>query len=293
MTRFAVILISPPGFPHAQALADVADAVAFGLEALGADVLRGGDPDVHGARSIVLGAHLLDDPSALPSDAVIYNLEQLSAASVWMTAAYRAALRTHMVWDYSPRNLAVLTGLGAPAAHLMPIGHASGLERVPQGPKDIDVLFYGAPHPRRQAVLQALAARGVKVVAAVGVYGGARDALISRARIVLNLHYYDPPQFEVVRVSYLLSNGVCVVSEGGDPEAEAPFARAVAFAPYAAVVETCLALLGDPPRQDQLAAAGQALMRARPQADFLRAALDPGEEAGVAALRTPWGWAKD
>jgi hypothetical protein len=61
------------------------------------------------------------------------------------------------------------------------------------------------------------------------VYGQARDALVARARIQLNVHYYEAKVFEVVRVSYLLANGRFVVSEtGADAEEEASFGPGVA-----------------------------------------------------------------
>jgi hypothetical protein len=65
--------------------------------------------------------------------------------------------------------------------------------------------------------------RGLRVESAFGCYGEERDALIARARIVLNVHYYESKVFEVVRVSYLLANRKCVLSESGsDIDLEAP-----------------------------------------------------------------------
>ena len=46
-------------------------------------------------------------------------------------------------------------------------------------------------------------------------YGGKRDALIARAKVVLNIHYYAAQVFEIVRVSYLLANSKAVVTEIG------------------------------------------------------------------------------
>jgi hypothetical protein len=48
-----------------------------------------------------------------------------------------------------------------------------------------------------------------------GVYREERDRLIARAKVVLNMHYYDARVFEIVRVSYLLSNEKAVVAECG------------------------------------------------------------------------------
>ena len=43
-----------------------------------------------------------------------------------------------------------------------------------------------------------------------------RDALIARSKVVLNMHYYEPGEFESVRVSYLWANRKCVVTEKFD-----------------------------------------------------------------------------
>jgi hypothetical protein len=140
--------------------------------------------------------------------------------------------------------------------------------------QDIDVAFFGSENPRRLAVLQALLRAGLKVHAAVGVYGAERDALLSRAKLVLNLHYHEAQVFEIVRVSYLLANRLCVVSEiGFDRDLEAPFARGVAFAPYGELVAACRYLLQRPNARRRIAQDGFEAFQAMPQAPMLRAAL--------------------
>jgi hypothetical protein len=51
---------------------------------------------------------------------------------------------------------------------------------------------------------------------AYDVWGPARDELIARAKVVLNLHYYEAAIFEQVRVSYLLNNEALVISESSE-----------------------------------------------------------------------------
>jgi hypothetical protein len=47
-----------------------------------------------------------------------------------------------------------------------------------------------------------------------GLYGAARDELISRAKVVLNINLYPQTRiFEIVRVSYLLANRKAVVAD--------------------------------------------------------------------------------
>jgi hypothetical protein len=98
--------------------------------------------------------------------------------------------------------------------------------------------------------------------------------LIARAKLVLNLHFYQAKLFEIVRVSYLLANRTCVVSEAGlDTELETPFLGGVAFAGYGELAEACLRLLGNDAARERIAQRGFEQMRALSQIDMLKRAL--------------------
>lgn len=92
------------------------------------------------------------------------------------------------MWDYSAANVARLAALGVAALHV-PIGYHPVLARIERAAEDLDVLFYGSLNERREAVLDGLEARGLQVASVFGVYGAERDALIARAKLVLNVHY--------------------------------------------------------------------------------------------------------
>jgi tetratricopeptide (TPR) repeat protein len=273
--RYAVTVISPPGYVHAAAFREVAETLAYGLEALGHDVTLGTDPRAAGRRHIVLGANLLPHTNErLLEGSILYNLEQVAPDSPWLTPALLELYRTYPVWDYSALNADALVAMGLPRPQLVPIGWMPQLRRIPSLEEDIDVLFYGSMNERRAAVLHDLERRGARVHAAFGVYGDERDRLIARSRVVLNVHYYEAKVFEIVRVSYLLGNGRAVVSErGADPAQEAPFEQGVAFAPYEGLVDTCLRLLGEPETRQRLANAGQLVMSARLQVNYLEPVL--------------------
>lgn len=285
MSGASIWIVTPPGYVHSGAFEEFALALSEGLRELGVAA-----PIVHrrpAGETIVLGANLLPALSDRPPRrAILFNLEQLSPGSPWWSERYLDLLRRRPVWDYSARNVALLRSMGI-AATLCEVGHADALRRiVPRETRDIDVLFYGSVNDRRRAALLALEDAGLRVVALFGIYGAARDDYIARSRIVLNLHYDEGRLFEVVRVSYLLANGCCVVSEtGDDPEAERAYEGAVAFTSYEGIVPTCLALLRDEARRRALGANGLALMQSRRQADALRAAIGrmPGGFAGLGA----------
>lgn len=274
--KFNVFVVSPPGYIHSAAFAEVAETVHYGLAALGHDsVLTSGLVPELGRRPVIFGANLLAQLKLKPPPgAILYNLEQVQQGSAWLTPALLDLFRHYPVWDYSRRNVAQLVAMGVPTPALVPIGWAPQLSRIAPMAEDIDVLFYGSMNPRRQSVLEALEAQGVKVKVLFGLYGAERDAYVARSRLVLNIHYYEAKVFEVVRVSYLLANGRAVVSEtGSSPEEEAVFAPGVAFATYEQLVPTCLRLVADGVARARLGAAGRALMQRRGIEDFLRAAM--------------------
>jgi len=272
MSRYAVVIPRLPNYPHSHAFDEIALTLVEGLNALGHDAVQRDQAEGDDRRAILLGPQLLAHwPHPVPNDAILYNLEQIDRASTWITPALLARFRRHELWDYSARNQAALArehGIGQ--ATLLPVGHSPGLERIADAAtQDIDVLFYGSPNDRRIAVLEALARMGVKVHPLFGVYGAERDAWIARAKIVLNLHYYEAQVFEQVRVSYLLANARFVVSESGDPDTEAEWFDGLAFAPYAQLVETCLGYLERDRARDRIRSRGRALMRARSAAAYL------------------------
>jgi hypothetical protein len=283
--KFAVTIVSPPGYPHSEAFAEIAETVHHGLRGLGHEsVLTRALTHDKRRRSIIFGANLLAGLKLEPPPgAVLYNLEQVQAGSAWMTPALLDLFRRFPVWDYSQGNVEQLVALGLPRPTLLPIGYAKELTRIEAAPvEDIDVLFYGSINARRRQVLEALLAQGLKVEVLYGVYGAARDAVIARAKVVLNLHFYEAKIFEAVRVSYLLANGRAVVSERGAVAAEeAAFEPGVCFAPYAALVEHCTRLVHDEPERRRLGQAGLQLMSGRSEQAYLRAALERPQGAAA------------
>jgi hypothetical protein len=273
--KLAVVIVSPPGYAHAEAFREVAETLQLGLAALGHDaVVVAGTPPAD-RRAIVLGANLLArHPLALGPDTILYNLEQVEPGSPWFGEEDVALFRRFRVWDYSARNAARLAALGVPPPVVVPIGYVPEMTRIAAAEEDLDVLFYGSLNPRRSALVRRLRADGLRVEAPFGVYGAARDALIARAKVVLNVHFYEAKVFEVVRVSYLLANRKAVVSErGADPDAEAPFASAVRFAHYDELPRRCRELVESADARRTLGEAGLRVMQARPEAEILAAAL--------------------
>jgi hypothetical protein len=270
--QYCIWIVTPAGNSHSRCFDEVALSLHEAFAALGLDAPIVTDAlDITGT-AIVLGPHLLEQV-VYPRDLILYNLEQVYQNPLLMTPAYRELLKRFPVWDFSSRNIAALAAHGI-AAQLCGVGYMPGLTRIPAAAKDIDVLFIGSVNPRRGEVLYQIQAHGAAVEIAFNCYGAARDALIARARIVLNLHFYPAKLFEIVRVSYLLANRVCVVSETGlDSELESPFLGGVGFAGYDGLVQACLRLLADEAARDRIAQKGFEQMRALSQVEMLKKVL--------------------
>ncbi len=274
MADFAVRRVRPPGYAHADALGEVAEAVEHGLVALGHDAIATAGPADSTRTEIVIGWHLLEPGDAtVAPDAIFYNLEQMTPDTRWLTPERLRYLGAHRVWDYSGQNVERLAALSIAATHV-PIGYVPNWTRIERAAEDIDVLFYGSTSHRRWDAIEAIEATGARVEVVTGVYGRERDALIARAKIVLNVHYYEAQTFEIVRVAYLLANRRFVVSERGrDLPLEHPFEDGIAFGTFEELPALCTRYLHARAERRAIAERGFECIRARPMAASLAAAL--------------------
>lgn len=245
-----IVLVKPTGYLHSEAFRELVETVRFGLSAVGlpTEVSENGiDP---AAVNLVIGWHLLDpeEVQRCGGAIILYNLEQMDALNRTLVERLIQLGTRFEVWDYSQRNIEILRahGFQGEIKHV-PIGYVPTLSRIAPAPRqDIDVLFYGSMNKRRLSVIQALEATGLSVHVAFGVYGRERDELIARAKVVLNLHYYESSICEMVRISYLLSNRKAVVAEAGaDTELESYLREAMFPAPYDQLVGACVELVRD------------------------------------------------
>lgn len=273
--RFCIWVVTPPNYIHSQCFEPQARALKEAFAALGYDAPIVTDPAQIQGTAITLGANLL--PQYMPTppdDLIIFNLEQVQENSQWFNPGYIALLKRYPVWDYSELNIAGLKSSYGVDATYCGIGYMPSLTCIPSTAEDIDVLFVGSVSPRRMKVLEAIAKTGLKVSALYNSYGAQRDAVIARAKIIINIHFYEAQVFEITRVSYMLANRKCVVSEPGfDRTLEDPFAQAVAFAPYDKLAETCQHLIAAPAERTQLATRGFECFQAMSQVDMLKHAL--------------------
>lgn len=301
MSNFTVWIVNPPGSEHWRGLEDVACGIVVSLRALGHDVdfvpVEHDQLSTENGRLIVFNAHRLASAATLPSDAIIYNAEQVR--NDWIASvtgrAYVERMRHHVVWDYSATNIERLRQLGIERAVHCRVGHVQKpLPPAPTGAKfltakeilafrreqDIDVLFVGSMNPRRAMAIADLSMRGLEVKTLFGVYGAERDAWIARAKVILNVHFYPDPIFEIFRCSHLFERGKCVVTEDGgcDPELEALAQRTCAYVRYDDLADECRRLVDDVDLRMNQEIRGKQAFEAVSQVDEVDRALERSKQ---------------
>jgi tetratricopeptide (TPR) repeat protein len=270
-----IFRVCPPGYLHAGAYQDLITVVECGLRRAGHKVQIVDDLHSLSERAIIIGAHLASSSllAEIPENAVIYNTEHVN--SPFMVENYISCLRRHPVWDYSQDNASALSEMFAKPVDYVPCGFVPELcGELSAGHEDIDVLFYGSMNDRRQKIIEGLRAAGLRVEVAFGVYAKARDSLIGRAKVILNMHFYEPGHFEILRVGYLLANRKAVVSEVNQGESvDADLVGGFAAVPYSDLIKQCAQLVQDEVRRKGLAEAGFEIFSARHASEILQRAV--------------------
>ncbi len=281
-TRFHIVQVVPDRRLHGlYGYREVIETLQWGLTSIGHAATAAENAFAGDSVNIVFGFQMLPEAELerLPPETIVYNFEQLAGlAPETLKPAYRVAARRLHVWDYSEHNLAAWERLGPARRPVhVPVGWAPILARIPRdAPQDIDVLFYGVPGQRRLGLYSQLCRTGASCVFACGLYGAARDSLIARAKLVLNVDLGDARRvFEIVRVSYLLANAKAVVAAVQPHTLFEPDLRgAVAQAPAERVPALCLELLADEALRKELEQRGEQAIRARDIRAILARALE-------------------
>lgn len=228
---------------------EIIDTVAWGLSELGHDVSRTVNEFEFGARNIIFGAHIhpINVLEKYTNDTIVYNFEQMRDIDPTKVRPEAHYIAKHFeIWEYSPANLESWAKLGATKVKVVPVGYAPVLSRIEKSEhQDIDVLMYGLTGDKRLNAFHLLSRAGLSAVYASGLYGEARDNLISRSKIVLNINLYSTSQiFEIVRVSYLLANKKAVVATLDSKTFVEDYIKpGIKFTTLEKIVEDCIFLI--------------------------------------------------
>jgi len=244
--KYRVVIIVPAGYSHSQCFTEVAFLIRNSLKDLEIDCDLTINELAADRINVLLGFHLIRNTEVLKDFKYIpYQLEQLSSVEGVFSDSIKTVLsKATAVWDYSQENVVFLEKQGIKAKHV-PVGFHKSLQQIALKPeRDIDVLFFGSMGQRRESIMNQLASEtSLRVKTLFGAYGKERDDTIGRAKIIINIHFYNAKIFEAVRVSYLLNNACCVVSEDS---AVYPYpAVKLPLVPYDSLVETCRNILAN------------------------------------------------
>ena len=165
------------------------------------------------------GLHFVVCPqmfSFWPKHYVAYQLEQ-SVSSRWFTKNYLKRLDyAYRVFDYSLENIEYLKDKGISEEKLcfMPISYNAGYaDFIGKENEAYDVLFYGdSSNARRQRFLSELS-RDFDVHIISNMFGEELYKELSKAKIIVNIHYYDGALLETTRLYECLSLNKFVISE--------------------------------------------------------------------------------
>ncbi|MEN3799150.1 glycosyltransferase family 25 protein [Aeromonas veronii] len=150
----------------------------------------------------------------LPGQYIAYQLEQ-SVSSRWFTDDYLARLENSLaIFDYSLKNIAFLQdkGLSYRQLYHLPVGFLPR-ELADSVPETVDVLFYGdINNDRRRAYVAELKKHfSVKIIN--DLFGDALYAEMAKAKVIVNIHYYEGALLETTRIYECLSQNKIIVSE--------------------------------------------------------------------------------
>lgn len=179
---------------------------------------------IPGMRNIVNGCLILQSIPNYPPDTIILNMEHLYDESIWLNPpyVYKNLLIRYEVFDFNVSNVEYLNKLGNDNVKLIKMGYTRMLKNInSKVSKDINVLFYGGINERRGRFINLIK----KEIPNVAIYendlwGLDKTKTISRAKIVINIHYYDPCNLEIIRIFHLLINGKFVISESSNDDGE-------------------------------------------------------------------------
>lgn len=280
MSKFNLMHCVPhPRMHGLNGYMEVIESVEWGLSQLGHEVGYSLNKYHPSAINIIFGAQVLplEFLKQIPSNSIVYNFEQLRGLQKEQIRPEVHYYAEHFqIWDYSIPNIDCWKGFGVDNAKLVPVGYAPVLTRIPKcDVQDIDVLIYGLSGEKRLNAFHDLSHSGLSIVFASGLYGDARDTLISRAKVVLNINLYDSSRiFEIVRVSYLLANKKAVVAIlDGNTFVEKDVNNAVKFTTMEKLVADCVRLVDNDKERRRLEKAGYEAFAKRDIKEILEKAL--------------------
>jgi len=282
MSQYHIVHIIPDQRLHIlNGYNDVIKTIIWGLRCHGHEVTYAVNMPRLDARNIVFGANmaLRQVLDLLPSDTVIYNLEQV--AGMVLGEAMKGRLldlsNRFEIWDYSELNILGWQTLNEHCVvKHVPIGFAPIISTIEKPPEqDIDALIYGGPGDNRIRIFTDLCMQGATTLYCFGLYDKARDDLIARSKLVLNISHSISNVFSIVRTSYLLANRKAVIADTKPAMViESDLIGALKFTDLDSFVDVCIHYINDDAAREKLEEDGFEIFKKRDIRAILAPALN-------------------
>ena len=276
-----ICIIKPNNYIHSLAYLEIAELLHYSVLELNKNSkISYNFIDINPkVKNIIFGAHLLNDDmiNSIPSNTIIFNTEQIESINeIWKRRILLLASKGIIFWDYSNHNLDLLLTKLNVKGRLFEIGFQKNLQRIKMNDnKEVDVLFYGSLNNRREKIINNLLKKNVKVKCLFGVYGKDRDDWIGKSKIVLNLHYYESKIFEIVRIFYLLTNAIPIVSEVDEnTKLNNNYLKGIKGSNYEDVEKNILSLLENEKERKLIGLNGFNIIKKYPQINFTKSILN-------------------
>ena len=152
----------------------------------------------------------------LPGLYVAFQMEQ-SVSTRWFTDAYMRMLENAFaILDYSVANVEALVGKGLHRQQFfyLPLGYLPGYGGSANGQgSEYDVVFYGDINNDRRKRFVAALEKVCRVKVFNNLFGNELHAELAKAKLIVNIHYYEGALLETTRLWECVSLGKLVVSE--------------------------------------------------------------------------------
>ena len=271
--RIRLVVVRPQGHGLNNPVTEAMDGLRYAFTELGSTVDIAHNEFILDGINILFFSFFITAQDVIPPNTIVFNVDQIDEGSIVLPKDYIEQLNRFVIWDYSLRNIKrIQSKISTVRIQHVEIGYAPILTRIREvETQDIDVLFYGALNARRKNILDKLVELGFKVIFFDTAYGEERDNYIARAKVVLNVHYYEAKIFEIFRVSYLLANSKAVVSECGDgTEMDGELREAVVAVEYDEIVDACARLISDDKSRKEIEKRGFSIFQRRNQTQILQ-----------------------
>jgi hypothetical protein len=144
-----------------------------------------------------------------PKIFILYQLEQ--STSNWFSKKYYNYINnSNYIWEFSIKNRLLYNDIPLNQINYQMTPYY--LNNIPSNNIEYDVFFYGATNVRRQKILNKISEiYNLKI--GFGIIGDEKYDIISKSKIILNIHYYDDCSLEACRINEILQYNKVIISE--------------------------------------------------------------------------------